>query len=510
MSRNSHFRFGRWHFALFAALLWVALSLGWSSYLLHSAFHRTLDQQLAQRTSAIGTILRESMALPVPLTQPTSQPKSTTLAAETNPLRRHVENFNLQSQVEQIKRADMEIAYLMLWTPDGIVIAHTRRDLRGNSLDPTKWPALDFAQSQRITNLTDAEIGKTIIDVIDVTVPLRSGSTVLGFVSLGYPQQWVTERFWETQRRAIYFAIVFTMLGTLIIITAVHVSSNRLDRSKREISQSALARTSLLTERGMLASVLAHEVRSPLTALRFNLHSLRSLVASQSVDVDRQVSLVDRCEREIRRLDGMLNDFLLRTQVIGPVEHTSVNTVVTEAIAFLRPALERKNVRPTLHLDPADPHVHAHADELRQVILNLAANAQDAMPKGGTLAISTVAEENTVALLIRDSGTGIPPELHERIFEPFFSTKPNGSGLGLALVRRVVSGAGGTIFCESAVGDSGKNSSGTTFRIMLPRAEPGTTGTPGDGYAHKRQDAELSLSDSPEIVIDNTAARSVP
>src|ERR1035437_8877707 len=97
----------------------------------------------------------------------------------------------------------------------------------------------------------------------------------------------------------------------------------------------------------------------------------------------------------------MLNDFLQRTQVIGPagIESASVNTVVSEAIEFLRPSLERNHIHISVHVDSSDPLVHVHPDELRQVILNLAANAHEAMAKGhgGTLAVSTVAEDPHVA-----------------------------------------------------------------------------------------------------------------
>ncbi len=121
------------------------------------------------------------------------------------------------------------------------------------------------------------------------------------------------------------------------------------------------------------------------------------------------------------------------------------------------------------------------------------------MAKGGLLAISTLAPSsvpssaempgapqsppppaNMITLLFRDSGAGIPEELRERIFEPFFSTKPNGSGLGLTLVRRVVSGAGGSLFVESSATE------GTTFRILLP---PPTTSATGRGYAHQHGSA---------------------
>lgn len=493
------FRNRRWQVGALAVLVWVILSAGWNWYLITSSFDRMLADQLSSRATEVAGLLAEGLAL--------SPPPSGVYDAMY--FRRFVVNTPLQSvlqsEVEQAKRLYPRAAYVMFWSQDGMVVVHSRREMPGESLDPTKWPVLEPKQAFRLTELRSVQLGKITGDVTDVTVPLHIGAITPGFVSIGYPQSFIDEHFWNTQRRSIILAAVFTAVGAALILLAVHLASERLERYRRELQQNARARTSLLTERGMLASVLAHEVRSPLTALRFNLHSLRALLAARSTDADRQVELTDRCEREIHRLDGMLNDFLLRTQVIGDAgagQDASVNAVVREAVEFLRPALERNHVRPIVHLAPVDPHVHVHPDELRQVLLNLAANAQDAMPKGGTLALSTVAEERSVALLIRDSGAGIPAELHERIFEPFFSTKPNGSGLGLALVRRVISGAGGTIYCESAVGE------GTTFRIVLPLADVGSGVTQaGTGYAHQKSDPAGPLPESPEIVIDHTAER---
>jgi two-component system sensor histidine kinase HydH len=117
--------------------------------------------------------------------------------------------------------------------------------------------------------------------------------------------------------------------------------------------------------------------------------------------------------------------------------------------------------------------VSISSDELRQVLLNLCTNAQEAMPRSGSLVVSTVAEPENAILLVRDSGTGMAPEVQQRLFDPFFTTKPRGSGLGLTLVRRVVTGAGGGVFFES------EPQRGTTFRIVLPRAVP--TAVPAQG-----------------------------
>ena len=487
MTRSTSFQVRRWHVSTLAVLVWCLLSIGWNWYLITSSFERMLADQLASQAGDISTALSESLAQAPPLL-------GTFDAAY---LARFVHDPTLQTAIERDKRHDAHALFVMLWTQSGMIVSDSRRDMPGQPLDPNRWPVLDARQPYRVSRLSPTSADRTTEYLTAVTVPLRIGAMVPGYVSVAYPQSYIDEQFWNTQRRSVILAVVFTCVGAGLILLAFHFASERLDRYRREIQQSALARTSLLTERGMLASVLAHEVRSPLTALRFNLYSLRSLLARSSTDADRQVELTDRCEREIRRLDGMLNDFLQRTQVIGHIENVPINAVVREAVEFLRPALERRNVRPNLHLDPANPHVNVHPDELRQVILNLAANAQDAMPKGGTLALSTISEAHSVALLIRDSGVGIPAELHERIFEPFFSTKPNGSGLGLALVRRVVSGAGGTIFCESAVG------AGTTFRIVLPLSD--AAARPGTDYAHQKSDG--SRPETPEVVIDHTAEK---
>jgi signal transduction histidine kinase len=518
MAKTVKRRVRRWLIAAALVVVWLVVSLGWSWFLMSRAFERDMDARLVERARQIAEPIRQELA-------------QEAAADAAHPLIHSGLLPVVQARLDEARRTDLDLAYAMVWNEEGDILANTR-DFRLTRLDPDRWPALDPHQGWRVTRLSLPELGKTASTapavsrgaprVIEATVPLMLRGKTIGYVSVAYGEQWYEEEFWRTQRGGVNLSVAWAVGGVVVLLVVLQLGKQRLDKRRRIMQQTGLARTSMLTERGMLASVLAHEVRSPLTALRFNLHSLRTLVSTRSSDVDRQVELTDRCEREIRRLDGMLNDFLQRTQVIGPVESASVNKVVREAMEFLRPALERNNIRVSIHLDESNPLVHVHPDELRQVILNLAANGQDAMSKGGgTLAVSTVAESAesgegangaaavnlagpTVTILIRDSGTGIPPELHQRIFEPFFSTKPNGSGLGLALVRRVVSGAGGTVFCESVVGE------GTTFRIVLPRAEASVAPTvsAGHGYALVRRDeAALEIDQSPELVIDRSAER---
>lgn len=476
-----------WPWALGIVIIWLVAALGWSYFLIAQSFDHTIQERLVERATQIAAALRER--LPEAALQTGNHGGGGTGGAANC-----VGDPALQQHVQWEARHDRYLAYLMLWDR-GVVVAHSRAEMPGRTLPPGIWPPLDPSQTPRTESIhngdlpwsangansgTRAEVsaGGREEGVLEVTVPLQAGPRPLGFVSLGLYQSQLHELFWSSQRPLFGAALAVALAGCVVILIGLEYDRRRRHRALVIQAQNLRARTSLLTERGMLASILAHEVRSPLTALRFNLHSLRSLLEHRSTDSDRQLELTDLCGREIRRLDLMLHDFLTRTQVVSQVENTPVNQVVREALDFLQPTLEQKNIKAVTHLDGANPLVSVNADELRQVLLNLAANAQDALsapkPPGGgagregnTLVISTVAEADSVTMLVRDNGVGIPEDAQERIFEPFFSTKPQGSGLGLALVRRVISGAGGTVFCESVVGE------GTTFRIVLPRALPG-------------------------------------
>jgi signal transduction histidine kinase len=452
--------------ALVLALVWTLVSIGGGYLLLRQSFMRAFQENFGQRAERISRTMAERISADPAASKP------------------DLMGLNVIGQFEDIRRLNPDIRYAMLWSPNGRVAGHTEYAEVDKRLGPGEYPQLERQELRRYVNRGG---------VLEVTVPLTfaEGAVPAGFVSLGYPLSRIEDDFWSTQRSLLIGVGIVGAIGVVLIFIGLQLTLRAMERARQELETNARARTSLLTERGMLASVLAHEVRSPLTALRFNLHSLRNYVLTETA-TEKQLELTERCEREIRRLDLMLTDFLTRTQIIAPIVPTSINQVIKEALDFLRPALDQKNIRVVTHLDPANPMVSVNPDELRQVLLNLSANAQEAMAKGGSLSVSTLldrsGQEPRVTMLFRDSGVGIPPELHTRIFEPFFTTKPTGSGLGLALVRRVISGAGGTIFCESAVGE------GTTFRIVLPPA----TDEPAS-LTHAAEEPD-------DLVIDHTAA----
>jgi signal transduction histidine kinase len=172
---------------------------------------------------------------------------------------------------------------------------------------------------------------------------------------------------------------------------------------------------------------------------------------------------------EIVRLDYIVTQFLQAIRPTPPqIRLTSANDVVHETVDLMRPEIENRGISiqerlarrlPASPLDPA---------QIKQVLVNLIKNAIHAMTKGGVLTLETDVSADGIVLSVGDTGGGIPSEQINRIFEPFYTTKKKGTGLGLMIVRRIVRDHGGHINVESHVGQ------GTVFRIWLPLYEKQT------------------------------------
>ena len=456
MVRTISSRFRLWVIRVLPALLWMVVCFATTLALLYTGWENSETAKTALRSRLLAQSL---LSRPAPSKNHFSG--YTLWAKRTLPL------------ILEHRRSYKKVAYILIWKSDGTVVFlalqhHGAWSLEtsflGHTLDPTHWPT-PAGQGRTVRTIRRAPWRTDNRTYIDTQIPLNWPGT-RAILSVGYSAANFQTGFFSDLRHVIApLALGAVLTGLILGVSAIWIT-RRLDKSRAHYARTLLARASLLSERGMLASVLAHEVRSPLTALRFNLHFMRSLLDGANDDPARNAELLHSCEREVRRLDLMLDDFLTRTQIVGDASAIALNSVVTEALDFLRPALANQNIRIITHLDPADPQVSISSDELRQVLLNLCTNAQEAMPRSGSLVVSTVAEPDNAILLVRDSGTGMAPEVQQRLFEPFFTTKPRGSGLGLMLVRRVVTGAGGGVFFES------EPQRGTTFRIVLPRAVP--------------------------------------
>ena len=247
----------------------------------------------------------------------------------------------------------------------------------------------------------------------------------------------------------------------------------RLHGEKRDLSRRAQTAEKLAAV-GTMTAGLSHEIRNPLNAAALQLSVLERRV--HRLPKPEQAALLEPLtlvKDEIRRLDHILEDFLQfarpRELVPRPVD---VVAVIARVLDLLGGEAERRGIRLERDLDPVPP-VAGEEERLRQVLVNLGLNAIDAAPRGGLVRVSCRLEpadpdlpegEPQVAILVDDDGPGIPAGSRERIFEPFYTTKATGSGLGLSIVHAIVTQHGGHVRVE------GSPAGGARFAVRLPLA----------------------------------------
>nr|HEX4312507.1 ATP-binding protein [Kofleriaceae bacterium] len=238
---------------------------------------------------------------------------------------------------------------------------------------------------------------------------------------------------------------------------------NSMARAVQE-REHELVRSERLAAVGKMAAMITHEVRNPLSSIGLN---TELLVDELDADADEARSLCRSITREVDRLTAITEEYLAFARLPKPkIAREPVNAMVQALAQFVRQDLGTKQVELATDLDAGDPVALVDASQLRQCLVNLVRNATEAVSaKGkGKVTLRTRRADGRVAIEVEDDGVGIAPEVLPRLFDPFFSTKDSGSGLGLALTQQIVKDHGGDLAVASEVGR------GTTFTLNLPAA----------------------------------------
>jgi len=251
---------------------------------------------------------------------------------------------------------------------------------------------------------------------------------------------------------------------------ALHREMAERQRLEREAQ-----RTAHFALLGRLAAGVSHEIRNPLGAISLHVDLLEEELRAPSPDSDGEVqAALAEIKTQLARLDDLVQDYLTLVRVTSIQQEVQDLGAAVQVWGQEMDALARPR-RATVSLEGLEDlgQMAFHNNTLRRAVLNLVQNALDAMPQGGKLTLAGQRTAQAVQLQVRDTGSGIPPEHLGQIFEPLYTTKPGGTGLGLYITHEIVVAHGGQITVESIAGQ------GTVFTLTFPRQAIETTNHPG-------------------------------
>lgn len=322
-------------------------------------------------------------------------------------------------------------------------------------------PVHQGVRDQRVSGLSD--------NMRQVTTWLNGGRWLL------VVQQPESEILAPVSRAVAVGGLIAAVALTLVLAATILITSHltrrvELANRQRDEMYADVLRSAKLASLGELATGLAHEINNPLATISAEQTNLGDTISDLALPADVLDSLgksIERCKRQVARcgnITAKMLQFGRKTETV--LRDTEVEPVLREIGVLLERRARANNAELHLLIEPNIPPAWLDANELEQVLVNLVNNSIDALGRGGNITISARRDGDEVVFEVRDDGCGVAPEDVDRIFQPFFTTKPvgQGTGLGLSVVYGIVHGWGGTINAESAQGK------GTTISIRVPLA----------------------------------------
>ncbi len=236
------------------------------------------------------------------------------------------------------------------------------------------------------------------------------------------------------------------------------------DVSEKVRTKQALIQSERLATIGRMSAMVAHEIRNPLSSIGLNAELLEEEIRSvPEQDSTEPLALLQAISREVERLTEVTEEYLKFARLPKPhLLPSDINDILANLLRFVQAELDGAGIELKEQLAPDLPSVSADQDQLRQAFLNLLRNSSESMPTGGVLTVATESVPGRIRVRFSDTGAGIDNACIERIFDPFFSTREGGTGLGLSLTQQIISEHGGSIACAS------EPDQGTSFVVEIP------------------------------------------
>jgi signal transduction histidine kinase len=327
------------------------------------------------------------------------------------------------------------------------------------------WHRQKLGQMPKLAAYTPINFNKGLVTgVTELEDPTHNlwGVAVVAPVEEVYGQ--VKEVLHQELFLAALFFMVLLLTSIALIITALAFNkalARQVALKTRELldSQERLMHSERFAAVGEAAAYVSHEIKNPLMVIG----GLAGQVERRLTEDTGAREKLRIIQGEVRRLEsflGELRDFL--RPVHPSKQEINLNEIILEVKALMSPAAEEKGLSLEDHLNPRLPRLYADPNQLNQVLVNLIKNAMEATESGDRITLATGSEDGQVWFSIQDNGKGMTAEVQEKIFHPFFTTKEKGTGLGLAVIHKIITDHNGTIALETVPG------LGSTFTIRLP------------------------------------------
>jgi signal transduction histidine kinase len=386
------------------------------------------------------------------------------ISADAGEILRFRQEVGVQRLLNDLASNPM-VAYVSLQNQEMTIVAHTDAVRVGATAEDA---FLRQALSAPRPSLR-ALVGEDGLPLLEVVRPFPLGDTALGLLRVGLKTGHLTA-LW---RRSLLI-LSASSLGLLAVGgMGMHLVFRAQARHHERVQalERALTRQERLAALGHLAAGVAHEVRNPLNAIGMGIQRLQG----EFSPVEGEEEFHHLCtviRGEVARLNGIVQEFLQLARVPAlQRQPVAVPTLLHEVASLLEVEAKAHAVRLTLQVPAGLPALVVDPQQLKQALINLLLNAIQASPPGAGVQVTAVGETEALRIAVIDSGSGVAPDMLERIFDPYFTTKPQGIGLGLPIALRIIQAHGGTLDVKSALG------AGTTVEVRLPSAAPGPEAT---------------------------------
>lgn len=347
--------------------------------------------------------------------------------------------------------------------------------IRGSDASKTPRPAPVHSQiasygtplpayGPHITRIQDNVLARGK-DSIDIRLPIQSESDIVGYYHTAIDAQWLDNRVRQAQQAPIRSSIAMLLLILLTVI-ACSVSLFRLGSHTMKLEQALqISETRRLADLSRLIVGMAHELRNPLNAVRLNLFTSEKLVRGESaMPKEDAIAMLHESVGEVERVNEIINQLLGYARVrTEDRSWMNLDQGIQSTLQFMYQIHEHHGIKVEYQNSHEEIEILFEQKYFRQVLLNLLHNARQAMPDGGRIRIAVEMQRGAARMTIDDDGPGIQSDHYDRIFEPFFSTRQDGVGLGLAVVRNLIEQAGGQVICSRSL-----DLEGMSFGIVIP------------------------------------------